>query len=169
MQSHARACVSISACVALFCSKYATLWNGLGLTKEKGYPVIIIDEANLLYAWKDKYPDSLQVGSRVIGDKWGEEALQAMLKSGGAQELVAAWDCVQSCRNHWFEQRKCLCSWTRHSAGQRMLMILRDVWNAAEITLLQGLAWLERPCLALVVVPEPPKQKPLRKKGCCPV
>ena len=42
-------------------------------------------------------------------------------------------------QNHWlirWFEHNC-----RHSAGQRKLMIFRNIWNAAEITPSQNLAW----------------------------
>jgi hypothetical protein len=43
------------------CSDFVQVWSMLGLTEEQGPPVIIIDEANLLYSWASKYPDHLKV------------------------------------------------------------------------------------------------------------
>jgi hypothetical protein len=52
----------LSICNPFFvCSDFADVWNKLGFTEKKGYPVIVFDEANSLYSWQDKFSDSLKV------------------------------------------------------------------------------------------------------------
>jgi hypothetical protein len=50
----------MSSGCALFpvCREFSEIWNELRFTE--GYPVIIFDEANRLYAWSEDFPRTLE-------------------------------------------------------------------------------------------------------------